>query len=100
MIECSCDCSYGDGEHCEVYSETFPVARKIYRCCECGQDISLHQKYHKYKGCWSGKWDTYKTCITCYKIRQEYCFHGYQFGGLRDALVNCFDIDYLEVPED
>lgn len=95
-----CDCSYDDGERCDVYNETFPVARKTHACCECGADIPPHQKYHKYSGHWNNKWNTYKTCLICYKIRQEYCYNGFMFGHLRDVLQDCFDIDYLMIQDE
>lgn len=98
-MEANCTYLNFDSGPCEVYSETFPIARKIHKCCECGQDIQPHQKYHKYRGCWDGTWDTFKTCMTCYRIRNTYCFNGFIFGELQDILQDCLDINYLKVPK-
>ena len=59
MNKGSCDCGCGDGEVAEVYRESWPVARKTYRCCKCREDIAVGSKYHKYRALWCGVWQTY-----------------------------------------
>lgn len=96
----NCDCSIDGYDDAKVYREEFPVARKQYRCCECGETINPGQKYHKAVGLWDLGWDTYRTCMPCYNIRNHYCRRGYIFGRLSDTLSDCFGIDYTEIPED
>jgi len=97
----NCDCSIDHGEYADVYREEFPVARKTYKCYECGEDILPREKYHKATGLWKESgWDTFHTCMPCYHIRMEHCSHGYLFGGLREAIEECLGFDYLEIPED
>ncbi len=52
-----------------VYSETSPIARKSYRCCECGGVIAKGMKHIRFSGLWDGEWRNYRTCCSCDAIR-------------------------------
>jgi len=63
---------------CELptaYSESKPKARKSHRCCECRGTISPGECYQVFNGCWDGRWDVFKTCEDCNKLRIE--IHAY-----------------------
>lgn len=96
----NCDCSVDHDMSPEFSREEFPVARKTYKCYECDEDIKPGQKYNKYVGVWDGRFNTYRTCMPCNRIREKYCPHGFIFGELRESISNCFGFDYTEVPED
>jgi hypothetical protein len=49
----------------------YPKANKDHRCCECSGEIKRGEKYQKVKGCWDGKWHTFKTCEDCADLRHE-----------------------------
>lgn len=96
----SCDCSCEDYDSLPTISrEEFPVARKVYKCCECGEDIQPGQKYHMVTGLWEDGWNTYRTCMVCYRIRERYCPYGYFFEALVETLSECLGFDYRQVPE-
>ncbi len=100
-ITCDCSCDIGDiGEHPEFYTESIVKARKDHKCCECGEIISKGQKYHRVAGKWDGEMLTFKTCIICTRIRDDYCKNGFVFGELGEAFYNCMGFDYREIPED
>lgn len=92
----TCDCSCDDGERPDFYREETPVARKAYKCCECGGDILPGQKYHKAVGLWAGDFQTWRTCQPCQAIRDEYCSGGWVFGELAEAIRECLGFDYRE----
>lgn len=94
----SCDCSSDYGDKPEFYSETFPVAKKEYTCCECGETIKHGQVYNRFTGKWDGKVTTYKTCMPCYNIREHYCPNGYVFGDLAVQIGDCLGFDYRHTP--
>ena len=96
----NCDCSVNVDEHPDVYREKIQTARKIYKCCECGQIIAPGQKYHYVFGVWGRILDTYRTCLTCYRIREQYCPRGFYFETLRETLEECLGFDYVEVPDE
>lgn len=56
----------------KVYSESYPISRKPHKCCECGGIIFFKEKYHRFSGIWEDRWDTYKTCMDCKAIREDY----------------------------
>jgi len=99
-VSISCDCSIDHGEYAEFYREEFPVARKPYKCCECGETIKRGQKYNKVTACWDGRFSTYRTCMPCKSIRDKYCPNGFIFELLRETISECLGFDYTEVPED
>ncbi len=93
-MPCSCGTRY-DIDYPELYHESFPVAKKEYKCCECGEPIKPGQKHHAATGFWEGDWLTYRTCMTCYRIREDYCGGEFVFGELRDTLLQCLELDYI-----
>jgi hypothetical protein len=81
---CSCDF---DEPRPDPLSETYPTARKEHWCCECGDKIRKGEKYQLVKGKWGDGWGTYHTCMTCSRIRNDYCsYFGELWGTIRDAL--------------
>ena len=57
-----------EGERPEFAKETFPVARKQYRCCECGSDIDKGEKHQCIRGLWDN-FQTFRTCLICANVR-------------------------------
>lgn len=92
MSGCACSCDY-DGEAPSVYRESFPIARKAYKCCECGTLIRPGQKHQVFTGLWDGVWQTFRTCLPCYNIREDYCECA-PFGKLYEAFYECMGFDY------
>lgn len=97
----TCDCSINnmDDESPSFYREETPVARKAYKCCECGEEIKPGQKYHKAVGVWNSQFQTWRTCWPCNAIRNEHCPHGYVFGELVERLWDCLGFDYRKSEE-
>ena len=97
----SCDCSiYDDDDGPELWAGTFPVARKEHVCCECGETIKSGQKYSRDKGLWDGVFLVFKTCMTCYSIREHYCPKGFAYGRLVGQLRDCLGFDYRKIVSD
>lgn len=47
-------------------------ARKSHKCCECHQEISIGEKYDYVSGIWEDNPDSYKTCMSCLAVRDDY----------------------------
>ncbi len=73
-----------------VFSEVARTARKQHDCCECRIPIEAGVQYRHASGRWDGRWDNFKTCLSCYGMR-GYLTDGYLFGGLRDAIWDLLD---------
>ena len=97
-MNCSCSCDYGSMEYPEFISETWPRARKAYKCCECGETIKVGEKHQSITGKWDGEILTYRTCEICAKIRDDFCRCA-PFTYLREEFMNCYDFDYLELED-
>ncbi len=54
-----------------VFDASTPRARKAHRCCECRGVIPPGEQYHLFTGLWDGRWDAYKTCEDCEKLRNK-----------------------------
>ena len=62
MIKDWCGCSHPD-----FFSETFPIAKKEYRCFECGRKrIRPNNKYAKVVGKWEGDFQSFNICLRCH----------------------------------
>jgi hypothetical protein len=70
-------------------------AKKEHKCCECHDKISVGEKYERVKGKWGGEFSTFKTCLICKSIREDYCPVGWEYGGLRETLYECLGLDYV-----
>jgi hypothetical protein len=51
----------------EFYYETFPRARKEYRCCECKSPIVKGEEHLHYRGKWDGELGTGRQHLLCRK---------------------------------
>ena len=47
-------------------------AEEQHTCCECKQSICIGDNYEHSSGVWAGQADSFKTCISCVEIRDEY----------------------------
>ena len=95
-----CDCSIESGDECQFYQVTHPKARKLHRCVECGEIIQSGQKYERMVMIWDGIWDHFNTCLVCAQIRNDYCPHGVEIGGLREQIADCMGFDYARPIDD
>lgn len=97
MIEC--DCSDDSGEPWEWGTITWHKARKTHTCFECGDTIEPGMRYEVSKGVWDGRFEVYKTCSACVRIRSSLCPNGWTYGSLVSAVWECKGVDYRFVPE-
>jgi len=82
-----CSCVYVEAEcQAEFFREVLRTARKEHRCCECHRTILPGEKYEYVSGMWEGKFDTYKTCIDCLSIRNQFFCGIWEFGGSLEYL--------------
>jgi len=97
----TCDCSVFDYDYDTMdFSETKIVkARKAHKCCECREEIKPGEQYEHAKGVYDGSWSSWKTCITCTRIRRDYCPNGWLYEGLEETIYECLGFWYTEVPE-
>ena len=83
----NCSCIYiGNYEECSFYKELNIVARKYYVCCECGRKINIGDYYKKSVGKWDGEFRTFKTCVDCVSIINEFFCDGQKFGMIFEDL--------------
>jgi len=61
-----------DFEMPQAFHQANRLSRKEHKCCECGQTISAGEVYEYSSGVWDGKPDSFKTCLSCVEIRDEY----------------------------
>lgn len=59
-----CDC-----ERPEFFKWDFPQSRKHRKCDECRGPIVPGERYCTSRGRWDGKFDNFKTCLACERIR-------------------------------
>lgn len=91
----SCDCSTETFDPPTVYDAKVVTARKTHTCSECRRAIQKKETYERTKGCWDGKWSTFKTCLGCLRIRQHLSPEGWDHGGLVEAVAECVGFNYV-----
>ena len=62
---------FTDCEQPKVAELTYPKARKRYECCECGSAIDPGEQHECIKGIWEDKWETFRTCMVCAKVKDH-----------------------------
>lgn len=86
-----------DFELPSAFSEKERKARKPHECCECNQEIKIGEKYQYCSGIWDGEPSSYKTCLSCLTLRNDYkdkTGEDVYFAGLKEYITNAFYIDY------
>lgn len=76
-----CACVYVDDLDCcvEFDNKTYPIARKVHICGECGTEIQPGQKYERTANKSDGDVSTLKTCMDCVSLRDEFFCSGYMY---------------------
>lgn len=80
-----------------AFNEIMRKAKKEHKCCECCQKIKPGEKYQYCSGVWDGVPDSYKTCLLCVKLRENYANEAGKnvaFEGLKEAISNEFYFSY------
>lgn len=87
MSDCGVCLDSGYDETPTLYNDNFFKARKSHRCCECGRQIAVGSQYQRVEALWDGNFDTYKTCMDWWNIREAFrCGGGFLFERLWDDL--------------
>lgn len=89
-----CDCSTESFDRPKVCTVKDVRARKQHSCCECGRTIERRETYELVKGLWDGRWETYKTCLGCTRIRDHFCSDGFIYTALAELVSECIGFDY------
>ncbi len=74
-MRCLVDADEGDGFKVQ---QKVIKARKIHKCCECGNTILPGNQFEHYTGSQDGSLFHYKTCLVCVEIRNRFCC-GWEF---------------------
>lgn len=64
----------------DCIKHVYRKARKQHECFECGDPIEVGEKYEYVSGIWDGKPDSFKVCLACEAIRNQFFCDGYYFG--------------------
>ena len=84
-----CSCIGSDGDNCDFWdfepTESFPIAKKNWKCQECGRVISKGEKYSGYSGKAEGSWIVHRSCMDCQSVTEN-LFCSWTFGKVWDAL--------------
>lgn len=88
MMECACidNGKDGDGWAFEP-TESWPSAKKNWKCGECRRVIPVGEKYYCHTGKWEGKFVVDRTCVDCRSVTLH-LFCGYTFGQVWDELTS------------
>jgi hypothetical protein len=89
-------CMFDDADPNDWYSEEWRKARKPHKCCECGREIAVGEKYLRASCGGNGSVNTYKQCAHCTeagKLLLRKC-SGYVFGLIGKDLAEHVDAIY------
>ena len=53
-------------EHADIWNDTWRLARKDHKCCECSHAIAKGVKYVEVRSLYDGHWETLKCCSICW----------------------------------
>lgn len=84
----------------QAFRQITRKARKPHKCCECGRVIATGQHYEYSSGIWDSEPGSFKTCLDCARLRDNYqSFTGEVFviGELYENLLDLgLELDDLE----
>ncbi|MHC1701784.1 MAG: hypothetical protein AB9900_12585 [Humidesulfovibrio sp.] len=87
-MECSFECSY-DYSDCNMPTATregLRTARKAHKCGECRETIQPGEQYRYESGIWDGEPASFKTCLDCLDLRNQFCCQGWEYGRVREMI--------------
>ena len=89
MFDACCCIDVDEGP--DLHRETHPVARKKHKCCECNRAISPGEKYRNESCLYERSyWSTFRTCMTCARVRDDRMSCGFYYGRLWEDLAECY----------
>src|SRR4030067_539114 len=98
MINCICvdHDGYNEFETCLVRT-----ARKAHVCGECRENIPTGVRYEYFTSKYDGQFFQHKTCLSCVRVRNDFCKCGWICGEMWAAIheANCLDGDRDEDQE-
>jgi hypothetical protein len=98
-----CGCFYlADEEDCDnprIVTSRLVIAGKKHVCCECGEAINPGTQHEYTSGIWEGGWGHFRTCIGCYRVRENYCC-SWEFGKVAEQLEYELGFDYRRVEQE
>ncbi len=77
---------HGYDTHNEFFAQSKPVARKEWRCVECGRAIRPGQRYERSAGKAEGDLFCEQTCLVCAEIREAFVCGAWVFGMLWESI--------------
>jgi hypothetical protein len=96
-MDCHCEIGADCSDYApELYREKKIIARKEHLCCECGELIKKGERYELAEGKWEGEWSSYRTCVSCSRIRDDLTCGEFIFGELRERIKEYFGFDYVK----
>lgn len=95
----NCCCLYVDDRPSSVLEDKVVVARKSHVCGECRREITPGERYEVVKGVWDGDFSTYKTCLSCCRVRDDLMGCGWYFGSVWSDLKECLELEDWMLPE-
>lgn len=81
----------------QAFREVKRKARKEHKCCECHDIIPKGETYIYSSGIWDGEPNSYKTCLSCEAVRNEYMMSTGEtvcFGYLSEAIADTLYRDF------
>jgi len=79
----------------QFFNADLVKARKPHTCCACRNMIAPGETYERSAGKFDGYFHSYRTCLTCVRIRTE--FAGPMGPELRGHVYESFDIEFMAV---
>jgi hypothetical protein len=98
MFSFECDCSAYLDDHNQLHDITYPCAMFEHECGECGRVIKPGEHYERVRILYDGDWETAKTCLGCWRIRERFCSNGHHYGCLAEQMTTCLGFNYTADP--
>lgn len=87
-MECACIDNENDFDGWDYEpTESFPIAKKNWKCGECRRTIPIGEKYSCHTGKWMGKFVIDRTCMDCRSVT-EHLFCSWTYGMVWDELTD------------
>ena len=100
-MECAFECSFEyDGNGPQGGKKGLRKARKSHKCCECRGEIKPGEQYRYESGIWDGEPASFKICLDCLDLRNEFCGQGFTYGEVHNMIREAISDADGDVPVD
>jgi hypothetical protein len=86
---CACSVEVDQSHFPSMFRARVVRSRKPHKCGECGEPMPKGTLHELATGLFDDEFSSHRTCIVCWRMRNDLCSCGYYFGMVHQHIREC-----------